>query len=312
MVDLSKCKKGDQLKTQDGRTVIFDRASSNKTTYYVTYPDGINTDVYNDGRRMMYTTSEGDIIEILTKHTMAIDLTNAKVGDEFILRDGKRVKYESVPHKENKDIHRLIYEDGTFLHLFENGRSNRTLERPSDIVEVVAKKDATLPTSPKERYLSEQKASGITIGNYVKVLFCVPDNSRGWINYWNYQMDETARQRRVLQVVDIHGNEGIALSDGCEYPYFCLEVVKAPPANVKLTTAWTAEVIDKDTIRVGCQTFNRKALDELIKAAKASSVIQLNSTTEAKVVTTVSVRNEHIPLDALLKLVEEINKLNTK
>ncbi len=73
-------------------------------------------------------------------------------------------------------------------------------------------------------YELESKASGIEVGNYVKVLFKVPTESRGWENSWTQNMDDFVG--KVLKVQLVSHNSGISLElDGDRYsfPYFCLE-----------------------------------------------------------------------------------------
>lgn len=77
-------------------------------------------------------------------------------------------------------------------------------------------------------YELESKASGIEVGNYVKVLFKVPTESRGWDNSWVPSMDDFVG--KVFRVNRVDHVNGVNLSDSYNFPYFCLEKIASKPS----------------------------------------------------------------------------------
>lgn len=80
-------------------------------------------------------------------------------------------------------------------------------------------------------YELESKASGIEVGNYVKVLFKVPTQSRGWANSWVPSMDDFVG--KVFRVNRVDHEKGVNLKSDCDsynFPYFCLEKIASKPS----------------------------------------------------------------------------------
>jgi hypothetical protein len=80
-------------------------------------------------------------------------------------------------------------------------------------------------------YSEKQKASGIIIGNKVKVLRKAQDHEAGWSDTWAQQMDYTVgKTYKVIEIQQFNG--GIRLetcndvSRNYFYPYFVLEKVE--------------------------------------------------------------------------------------
>jgi len=77
----------------------------------------------------------------------------------------------------------------------------------------------------QEQYLKEQEASGLKVGDKVKVLFKVSDRARGWRNSWVPEMDEAIG--KIFTIDNFHGAVGIYLKECFHlFPFFCLEKVE--------------------------------------------------------------------------------------
>lgn len=73
-------------------------------------------------------------------------------------------------------------------------------------------------------YLINHIASGIKVGDKVKVLREAESNERGWGCAWNYeQMDELVGTTSTI--TDDFGSLGFRLSGDFVFPYFVLEKV---------------------------------------------------------------------------------------
>ena len=74
----------------------------------------------------------------------------------------------------------------------------------------------------QEQYIKEQEASGLKVGDKVRVLFKVPSYSRGWRNLWIPKMDEAIG--KIFTISEILTNVGIYLKECFKwFPFFCLE-----------------------------------------------------------------------------------------
>lgn len=72
-------------------------------------------------------------------------------------------------------------------------------------------------------YEINQLASGIEVGDTVKVLETSSDFARGWVNTWTEDMTE--KVGKTFRVSGIYGDSGVSDGMFC-YPYFVLEIVK--------------------------------------------------------------------------------------
>lgn len=83
-------------------------------------------------------------------------------------------------------------------------------------------------TKLKEYIRAEEawiKKFNVKAGTKVLVLEGAENGEMGWNNSWEDEMNKNIR--RILTVVDAKSwdvGEGIILSDGYRYPYFCLKV----------------------------------------------------------------------------------------
>lgn len=117
----------------------------------------------------------------------------------------------------------------------------------------------------KQAYKTLQKASGIKVGDTVRVLRRALSYEMGWGTNWVSDMSKYIG--RDFKVSRVHDTDGVLLNDKWLFPFFVLEVVKSKPAfvKVKLNDEYTAEVYS-DKIVVGCQTFDTSIARNLLKA----------------------------------------------
>jgi hypothetical protein len=113
------------------------------------------------------------------------------------------------------------------------------------------------------------KQVGLKQGDYVKVLFEVPSYAQGWNNTFTSAMKSTVG--KTLRVVSLKNNgTGISLEMSNsmniqDFPYFCLEKTTKPVQIVKLNEQYSAEVISKTMVKVGCQEISVSAIKQLLK-----------------------------------------------
>lgn len=77
--------------------------------------------------------------------------------------------------------------------------------------------------SETDKYLQGQEASGIKVGDTVRVVRKACKGEGGWDNVWMPEM-EVGRERVVKH---IYGTDGCELTGGFTYPYFVLEVISS-------------------------------------------------------------------------------------
>lgn len=78
----------------------------------------------------------------------------------------------------------------------------------------------------QEAYLTLHKASGLKVGDKVRVLRKAKDHEMGWVNSWMEGMDKNVG--RVLEIEKDNGRIGFILDNGLPlgHPFFVLELVK--------------------------------------------------------------------------------------
>ena len=85
-------------------------------------------------------------------------------------------------------------------------------------------------------YVALQKASGIKVGDTVKVLRKANSHEMGWNNKWTVEMDEFVGMTFIVE--DLRAADGIGLMQGnCgpyNFPFFVLEMVKPKIPNTKI------------------------------------------------------------------------------
>jgi hypothetical protein len=165
--------------------------------------------------------------------------------------------------------------------------------------------------TPQEIYLEGQKLANFQPGERVKVAFKVPSRAGGWKNDWVDRTMDGAIGKGFS--VDCVKDQGVRLSyhHQLRFPWFCLERVGPEPVEVELNDTWTAEVLSKTEVKVGCQTFTVKAIRDLEEAAKAGEETQdLNGRYVARIhfpQATITVEGKSVPVENLRKLLAAVD-----
>lgn len=77
-----------------------------------------------------------------------------------------------------------------------------------------------------QTYQINHRASGIEVGDTVRVTRRAAAYSGGWANTWPPDMDNSVNL--VYRVARDGGSQGFGLSNGYDYPYFVLEKINTP------------------------------------------------------------------------------------
>ena len=112
----------------------------------------------------------------------------------------------------------------------------------------------------REAYLVLHKASGIKVGDRVKVLRKAADYEMGWDNPWDND-DMTPTIGEELTVNGDMSEDGFHMEGGYNYPFFVLEKVSSASA----LPASITEAIEKGDF--GCRTESVKKLARAIYEA---------------------------------------------
>jgi hypothetical protein len=109
------------------------------------------------------------------------------------------------------------------------------------------------------------EATGLKVGDTVKITREASDNELGWDNIWISDM--TRAVGSTGKITHIEKVKGIKVSGGYNYPFFVLEKVPEAPktVEVELNNTYTATV-SATTLKVGCQNFDISVLDKLVEA----------------------------------------------
>lgn len=93
----------------------------------------------------------------------------------------------------------------------------------------------------REAYIIMQEASGIEVGDTVKVLRVAKTHEMGWDNSWVSRMEPTIGEIFVVDCL-CNGGEGIHnRGNDADYPFFVLEIVE--------------KVVKRPTVKVGAKTY---------------------------------------------------------
>lgn len=112
-----------------------------------------------------------------------------------------------------------------------------------------------------------QQASGIRVGDTVRVLRKAEAHEMGWQNSWSRDTMDNAVGKTLPVIATTHD---IKLGDearGYGFPFFVLELVKPKPVIVELNDRYAAEV-KREGVQVGCQTFTHEKILELAEAVR--------------------------------------------
>jgi hypothetical protein len=144
-----------------------------------------------------------------------------------------------------------------------HGSGNRLILQPK----VVQKEEASLMNNElRSAYLALQAASGIEVGDIVKVLRTAKNNEMGWGEFWDKEMDSFVGGKHKVKAIYKTPECGITIEEW-NFPFFVLELVSKAPktVKVKLNDSYEA-VVSLDKVQVGCQTFSTSKIEELAKA----------------------------------------------
>jgi hypothetical protein len=126
-----------------------------------------------------------------------------------------------------------------------------------------------------EAYLTLQAASGIEVGDKVKVLRKAEDGEMGWDNSWARSMDNFIGH--VGTISNIDGSNGCRVNftepveDRFAFPFFVLELVekRTPPKQPMKVGTYEVEFAQGgESIEVGCQTISFEEVKAVYKEMK--------------------------------------------
>jgi len=104
------------------------------------------------------------------------------------------------------------------------------MSKESELKKVIKKAKQTI-------YVEHQKASGLKVGDKVRILRKAKDYENGWDNSWAHPMNRSIGQ--IDTIISVHDNTGIQLkSDGYDYPFFVLRKVQLEPTKVLRNGKW--------------------------------------------------------------------------
>jgi len=117
MIDLSKCKKGDRLKTRGGHVVVYEGTGVNED-----YPKNIHRasglTYTNEGKFLAHLTDNSDIIEIMQK-TKEERIKEVEAQLKQAQQDLQAIREEpDTPPLELKDKHIYRRRDGEIAYAF--------------------------------------------------------------------------------------------------------------------------------------------------------------------------------------------------
>jgi len=118
-----------------------------------------------------------------------------------------------------------------------------------------------------DAYQVLQEASGLKVGDRVKIVRELPDYSLGWGTCWNSYMTAALGKEGVISA--IHATNGFRLSPfDYWFPVFSLELIKPVfiPKKFVLSTDYTAEVTENGTVVVGCQRIKPELMKQIMAA----------------------------------------------
>ena len=126
-----------------------------------------------------------------------------------------------------------------------------------------------VPEVPKSLHQLALDNLALKPGDRVKVLFKVPGQTGGWTSVWVPPMDDAVG--KILEVIEMSGvppETGVPLRyDYVRYfPAFALELVSRASDKPKYPGTFGVHyvTVDRDRIKVGCQSFSFAEYDELL------------------------------------------------
>lgn len=125
----------------------------------------------------------------------------------------------------------------------------------------------TKELSAEEKYTKMSELSGFQIGDKVKICRRFKRDEMGCPAEFARGMYKSVGEEGVITAKSRKGN--FEINREWFWPFFVLEKLEEPPVEVKLNDDYTAVVAgDRETVKVGCQTFSREAVLELAEKLK--------------------------------------------
>ena len=121
--------------------------------------------------------------------------------------------------------------------------------------------------SAHEKYKKMSELSGFKVGDKVKIWREFSRDEMGCPAEFASRMKELVGKEGVITNTSFWGT--FQIDSNWWWPFFVLEKHVEPPVKVKLKSEYTAVVAgDRETVKVGCQTFSREAVLELAEKLK--------------------------------------------
>ena len=141
-------------------------------------------------------------------------------------------------------------------------------------IEIKTEIEIEIEKAKKEIYIKYQKASGLKVGDTVRVLRKASPHENGWNNFWVDSMNSNID--RIDKIRSIDGAVGITLESGIfNYPFFVLEKVapKPKPMEVLIENEWVKsmnpdEIVGKYTMLGNDNKYNYFTYYELLYRQK--------------------------------------------
>jgi hypothetical protein len=184
-------------------------------------------------------------------------------GDKVMISEAS--EYYGISRSNPKDVEGVITsinegEDLSHYVAWSNGTNNSY--EASDLIKVeeVEEKEKSIHDILVER-------STLEVGDVVKVTHKVPSYDLGWECSWCKDMGDTIGKE--FTVISKPNSKGVRLDGGMgfNYPLQSVQFVRKAPKkiSIQISEDYVANV-NKDNIKVGCQTITFKAFDRLAEA----------------------------------------------
>jgi hypothetical protein len=133
------------------------------------------------------------------------------------------------------------------------------LEAPFFALELVEKAKVTTPATPDD-YLAFHNASGLKVGDSVRVVRKAEDREMGWGDIWSGHMDDCVD--RTYKIIGDATSYGWELDNKWTFPTFVLQKVDSTPAP-QPAPATEEIVINKDSVIVNGKVLTKKEIGKL-------------------------------------------------
>ena len=113
----------------------------------------------------------------------------------------------------------------------------------------------------QKAYKTMQAASGIEVGDTVRVLRKAERREMGWQNSWWESMNGSVGKSGIVAGVYCHGIRIEGINCPLLYPFFCLELISKGEAPIKIGEHIAK--IDESGIKVGCTKVDWNTFDKI-------------------------------------------------